>query len=590
MIRLLKNLKTKEWLMLALSVALIVGQVYLDLKLIDFMRDITAALMPASGVIVVKDILISGGWMLACAFGSLASAILVGFLVAKVATAFSARLRGKLFEKTLSFSMQEINNFSTASLITRTTNDVSQVQMFLAMGLQILIKAPIMAVMAIIKIAGKSWQFTAITAAAVAVILILLVAVMLFVVPKFKLVQKLTDNINRETRESLTGVRVVRSFNAENYQEEKFEKANEDLTKTQLFTSRMMSTMMPGISFVMSALSLAIYWVGAFLIEKASGFAAQGEIFADMMVFSSYAMQIIMAFMMVVMIFMILPRASVSAKRINEVLQTPLSLNDGTVTEGKAGLSGEVVFDNVCFKYPDAADYVLKDVSFTAKPGETVAFIGSTGSGKSTLINLIPRFYDATDGKISVDGVDIRDYTQEALRDKIGYVPQRAVMFAGSVSENVAYGEKKSGKPSEDDIKAAVEIAQAKDFVEGMEGGYDADVARGGTNVSGGQKQRLAIARAIARKPEIYVFDDSFSALDYKTDRVLRSKLAEETKGATKFIVAQRIGTIRDADRIIVLDNGNVVGQGTHDDLMQSCSVYQEIAYSQLSKEELING
>ena len=484
--------------------------------------------------------------------------------------------------------MEEINRFSTASLITRTTNDTQQVQMVISMGLQIMVKAPILAVWAICKILTRNWQWSVSTAVAVGVMVIMLLFIFLAVFPKFRLVQKLTDNLNGVTRENLTGVRVVRAYNAEEYQQKKFEKANSALTKTQLFTSRAMAIMMPMMTMIMSGLTLAIYWVGAYLINDLPTGAERYEMFAQMSAFSGYAMQVVAAFMMLAMIFIILPRAMVSVRRIGEVLDAKSGIADGTLSAAPEGAPvGTVEFRNVSFKYPDASEYVLHDLSFKAEKGQMVAFIGSTGSGKSTAINLVPRFYDATEGEILVDGVNVKDYTLRALHDKIGYVPQRAVLFSGTIESNVAYGAKDGMEFTEEGVKDAVRIAQGQEFVEKMEGGYRAHIAQGGTNVSGGQKQRIAIARAVCRKPEIYIFDDSFSALDYKTDRLLRTALKRETGDATSLIVAQRIGTIRDADLIIVLDEGRVVGQGTHDELMKNCEVYREIAYSQLSKEEL---
>lgn len=480
--------------------------------------------------------------------------------------------------------MEEIKNFSTSSLITRTTNDVSQVQMAMTLSLQLLVKAPVMAVWAICKIANKGWQWSVATAVAVAILIVMLGVVIIFAVPRFKKIQKLTDNLNSSTRENLEGLRVVRAYNAESYQEAKFEKVNNELTKTHLFTGRVMAIMNPGMTLIASGLTLAIYWIGAYLINSAS-IPGKIQLFSDMVVYISYAMQVVMSFMMLIMIFMLLPRASVSAKRINEVLDTKPKILDGKETAVEN--LGIVEFKNVSFKYPDAEEYVVRDVSFTARKGETVAFIGSTGSGKSTLINLIPRFYDATDGEILIDGVNVKDYEQKALHNKIGYVPQRAVMFAGTIKSNLDFGDNGKGEKSDEDIADAAEIAQAKKFIDKLPEGYDARVAQGGTNFSGGQKQRMAIARAIARKPEIFIFDDSFSALDYKTDRVLRKQLKSKTADAITFIVAQRIGTIKDADKIIVLDAGDVVGIGKHKDLLASCEVYREIALSQLSKEEL---
>ncbi len=584
MLKILKHLKTKDWLQVGISLVFIVAQVWLDLKLPDFMAEITQLTQTPGSEIA--DIWLAGGKMLLCALGSLASAIVVGYFASRIAASLSKRLRSLLFEKVDSFSMEEIHQFSTASLITRSTNDVTQVQMLITLGLMLIIRAPIMAVWAITKIAGKGYEWTLATGITVLILIALISILLIFVLPKFKKMQVLTDNLNQVTRENLTGLRVVRAYNAEDFQEQKFEEANEELTATQLFTSRGMAFLMPVITVLLSGLTLAIYWIGAYMIN-AAGMMDRIIIFSNMVVFSSYAMQIIMSFMMLALIFVLLPRAAVSANRINEVLDTEPKIKDGWLTAGEAGQSGEIVFDQVCFKYPDAAEYVLEDVSFTAHKGETVAFIGSTGSGKSTLINLVPRFYDATEGDIFIDGVNIKDYTLESLRNKIGYVPQKAVLFRGTVSENVSYGDNGREKPLEADIRDAVRIAQSADFVEQMDGQYEAQISQGGMNVSGGQKQRLAIARAVCRKPEIYIFDDSFSALDYKTDRELRTVLKKETGDVTNLIVAQRIGTIMDADRIIVLDKGQVVGIGKHKELLQSCAVYKEIATSQLSEEEL---
>ncbi|WP_018213017.1 ABC transporter ATP-binding protein [Desulfitobacterium hafniense] len=584
MVRIFKYLKPEEWLMAGISLIFIVAQVWLDLKLPDYMAEITKLTQTPNSAI--SDIWLNGGYMLLCALGSLAAAVVVGFFAAKIAASFSQRLRSLLFNKVESFSMEEINRFSTSSLITRSTNDITQIQMLVVMGLQLVIKAPITAVWAITKISGKGFEWTMVTGVAVLIMIIMVTFLLIVALPKFKKMQTLTDNITRVTRENLTGLRVVRAYNAENYQEEKFETANEELTSTQMFTNRAMAVMMPVMTVLMSGLSLAIYWIGAYLIDAAGALDKLG-LFSNMVVFSSYAMQVIMSFMMLVMIFIMLPRASVSAKRINEVLDTEPRILDGTKTEGQPGLRGEVVFKSVSFQYPDAAEPVLEDISFTASPGETVAFIGSTGSGKSTLVNLALRFFDATQGEILIDGVNVQEYKLEALFNKIGYVPQKAVLFKGTVESNVAYGDNGGEGYPLDEVQKAVQIAQGADFVEKMDGQYQAAIAQGGTNVSGGQKQRLAIARAVCRKPEIYIFDDSFSALDYKTDRVLRSVLKQETAGVTSLIVAQRIGTIMDADQIIVLDEGKIVGKGTHKDLLRDCTVYREIAMSQLSEEEL---
>jgi len=583
MIKMLKNFKAKEWLQIAACLVFVVVQVWLDLKMPDYMREITTLVQTEGSA--MSDIWIAGGYMLLCALGSLLAAFIVGFFAARLAAVLSYRLRERLYDKVEAFSMEEIGRFSTSSLITRSTNDITQVQTVIAMGLQVIIKAPILAVWAVLKIEGKSWQWSAATGSAVFVLVIMVAVVIIFAVPKFKIIQLKTDKLNLVTRENLTGVRVVRAYNAEKYQEAKFENANSELTKTNLFTNRIMAIMMPGMSLIMNGLSLAIYWIGAYLINNAD-MMSRLDLFPDMVVYSSYAMQIVMAFMMLVMIFIMLPRATVSAKRINEVLDTQPKIEDGTRIN-QPRVMGEVEFKNVSFKYPGAAEYVLSNVTFKANSGETVAFIGSTGSGKSTLINMIPRFYDATEGEILINGVDIRDYKQKDLHNKIGYVPQRAVIFSGNVASNVAFGDNGRKKATVDDIADAVGIAQARDFIEKLPEGYNAPVSQGGTNLSGGQKQRLAIARAICREPEIFIFDDSFSALDYKTDQELRNGLAAQLCGATTFIVAQRIGTIRNADQIVVLDEGNVVGIGKHQELLKTCNVYREIAYSQLSKEEL---
>ncbi|MDK2808401.1 MAG: ATP-binding cassette, subfamily multidrug efflux pump [Clostridiales bacterium] len=586
MITLLKRMKRFEWIQVFASLIFIVAQVWLDLKLPDYMSEITVySQTPGSEM---SDIWIAGAKMLLCALASLASSIVVGFFAARIAASFSQRLRSLLFTKVDSFSMEEINRFSTDSLITRSTNDITQIQQLITMGLQMLIKAPIMVVWALTKISGKGFEWTMATGVAVAIMVVIIALIMVFVLPKFQKMQVLTDNLNRVTRENLTGLRVVRAYNAEHYQEEKFEKANDDLTATQLFTNRGMAVMMPMMSGLMSGLTLAIYWIGAYLINGAEAMDRL-TVFSNMVVFSSYAMQVIMSFMMLVMIFVLLPRASVSAKRINEVLETKPTILDGDKVEGIKGIEGEIEFKNVSFRYPCANDYVLENISFQAIKGETVAFIGSTGSGKTSLISLIPRFYDATKGEVLVDGRKVTEYSQEALHNKIGYVPQKAVLFRGSVSSNVNFGDNGRKPATNEEIMTAVKIAQGAEFVEQMSGQYQAEIAQGGTNVSGGQKQRLAIARAICRKPEIYIFDDSFSALDYKTDRILRSTLKKETAGITNIIVAQRIGTIMDADQIIVLEEGKVVGKGTHKELLKNCSVYQEIAMSQLSEEELIS-
>ena len=584
MVKLLKKLTWKDFILAAVAFVFIIVQVWLSLTMPDYMSEITKLVQTKGSK--MNDILIAGGKMLACARGSLLAAVCTSICASKISSNFSANLRGQVFHKVQSFSMEEIGNFSTASLITRSTNDITQVQMLIVMGLEVLLKAPIMAVWALCKISTKNWQWTASTGVAVVVLLSFVCVCVAVALPKFKKLQSLTDNLNRVTRENLTGLNVVRAYNAEGYQQKKFNDANDELTKTQLFANRTMGTMMPGIQMVMNGLMLAIYWIGAYLISNAQMFDKL-TIFSDMIVFTQYAMQVVMSFMMLVMIFVLLPRASVSAKRINEVLDMPLSIKDGTKENGIDGKKGEVEFRNVSFCYPDAEKDVIEDISFTAHKGETIAFIGSTGCGKSTVINMIPRFYDATKGEVLVDGVNVKEYTQKALRNKIGYVSQKAVLFTGSIKSNVAYGDNGTKGFTDDVVKQAIETAQAKEFVDKTEGGVDAFVAQGGSNFSGGQKQRLSIARAICRHPEILIFDDSFSALDYKTDRVLRDTLRKTCADATRFIVAQRIGTIRDADKIIVLDDGKIAGMGKHNELMETCEVYRQIAYSQLSKEEL---
>ena len=582
MFKLLKNLGKREWLYFLFIFLFIVGQVWLELKMPDYMSQITILVQSEGSD--MKDILLNGGYMLLCALGSLIASICVGYFAANVAATFSKKTRKKLFTKVESLAMEDLKKFQTSSLITRTTNDITQVEMLLGMGTQLLIRAPITAVWAITKILNKSWEWSALTAIAVVILLSMVGTLMVIVIPRFKRVQKLIDRLNGVTRENLQGIRVIRAFNAEEYQEKKFDKANNDLTNLQLFNQRLFAIMSPVMYLVMNGLALAIYLVGAYLIKGAM-LTDKLTLFGDMIVFSSYSMQVIMSFLMLAMIFMILPRAQVSANRINEVLETEDKISDGTEVDGKE--EGTVEFKGVSFKYPDAEEYLLKNISFKVKKGETVAFLGSTGSGKSTLIQLIPRFYDVTDGEVLVDGVNVKDYQLKALHNKIGYVPQKAVLFHGTVTSNVDYGENGKKKITKDDIKEAVRVAQATEFVEKMDGEYDAHIAQGGSNISGGQKQRLAIARAIARDPEIYIFDDSFSALDYKTDSTLRKELKKYTKDATSLIVAQRIGTVLNADKIIVLEHGECVGMGTHKELLKNCKVYQEIAYSQLTKEEL---
>lgn len=579
--KILKNLTGKEWMLAGAALIFVVVQVWLDLTMPDYMSEITMLVQtPGSEM---AEILKQGGMMLLCALGSLAASVICAIFASKIAANLSANLRGQLFDKVQSFSMEEIGHFSTASLITRSTNDVTQVQMLIVLGLQMMVKAPIMAVWAICKIAGKQWQWTFSTAAAVVILLIIVLICIALAMPRFKKMQMLTDNLNRVTRENLTGLSVIRTYNAESYQEKKFAAANDEMTKTQLFAQRTMAFLMPSIQLVMGGLSLAVYWIGAILINTAAGMMDKITMFSDMVVFSQYAVQVVMSFMMLVMIFIMLPRATVAAKRINEVLDTPLTIHNGDKTHGKT--VGEIEFRDVSFRYPDAEENVLEHISFTAKKGEKVAFIGSTGCGKSTVVNLIPRFYDATEGEVLVDGINVKEYDQHALREKIGYVSQKAIMFTGTVSSNVAFGTE--GAVSKEGVQRAVEAAQAKEFVEKLSDSYDGYVAQGGQNFSGGQKQRLSIARAIYRQPEIFIFDDSFSALDYKTDRVLRDTLEKECKDSTRLIVAQRIGTIRDADKIIVLDDGRIAGIGRHAELMKNCEVYRQIAYSQLSKEEL---
>ena len=584
MFKLFKNFGKKDIAVMLICIILIVLQVWLELKMPDYMSEITVLVQTEGSQ--MSDILANGGYMMACAFGSLVSAIIVGYLVANLAATLSMKIRKKLFTKVENLAMNEVKGFSTSSLITRTTNDITQIQMLVAMGLQMAIKAPITAVWAVTKILNKSWQWSAITGVGVLILMAVIIAIMFVVVPKFKIVQKLTDKLNGVTRENLTGIRVVRAFNAEEYQENKFEKANKDLTNQQMFNQKAFALLSPVMYLVMYFLTLSIYYVGAHLINDAN-FAEKITLFGNMVVFSSYAMQVIMAFLMLAMIFMMYPRAQVSAKRINEVLDTDITIKDGKIDKDTNNIKGEVEFKNVSFKYPDADDYVLENISFKANKGETVAFIGSTGSGKSTLINLVPRFYDATSGEVLVDGINIKEYRQEFLHTKLGYVSQKAVIFNDTVASNISYGDNGKGKISEEKIKKAIEVAQAKEFVEKMEDGYNTDMAEGGTNVSGGQKQRLSIARAIARDPEIYIFDDTFSALDYKTDSILRKALKDYTKNATILIVAQRIGTIMNADKIVVLDEGKIVGIGKHKELLQKCDVYRQIALSQLTKEEL---
>ena len=585
MFKLFKNLSKKDRLYIVICLILIVFQVWLELKMPDYMSEITRLVQTEGSK--MKDIVEQGIYMLLCAGGSLASAVVVGYFAAQVASSFSATVRSKIFRKIQEFGIQEMKKFQTSSLITRTTNDVNQVEMLIGMGLQVMAKAPIMAVWAILKILNKGVEWSILTAVCVIVLLATVGTLMAIVLPKFSLVQKLIDKINGVTRENLTGISVIRAFNAEKYQANRFEKVNNDLTNLQMFNQRCLSVMMPVMNLVMHSLTLGIYIIGAILINNA-GMLDKLTLFSNMVVFSSYGMQVIMSFLMLALIFMMWPRSEVSAKRINEILDEEIAIKNGNF-KGNTKETGTIEFKNVSFKYPDADEYLLEDISFKAKKGETIAFIGSTGSGKSTLINLIPRFYDATSGEVLVDGVNVKEYDETFLHNKIGYISQKAIMFTGTVKENVAYGNNGKKEPTDSEIKKAIDVAQGTEFVEKMTDKYDSHIARGGTNISGGQKQRLSIARAIARNPEIYIFDDSFSALDYKTDATLRKELKKYTKDATSVIVAQRIGTIINADQIIVLDKGHCVGIGTHKELLKNCKVYKEIALSQLSKEELEN-
>lgn len=583
MFNLFKKLNKKQSLIILVSIVFIAFQVYLDLKLPDYMQEITSLLQSSSTKI--KDILIPGGKMLSCAFLSLLGAFITGYLTSLLSSSFSKNLRSDIFRKVNDLEEAKIKGFTTSSLITRTTNDVTQIQMFLSMGLQLMIKAPIMAVWAIIKIVNKNLTWSMVTGGAVLLLLIMIIVLVIFALPKFKIIQTLTDNLNRVTRENLIGIRVIRAFNAEDYQNKKFNNANDDLMNTSIFTGKLMSIISPGMTFISSVLTITIYFIGAYLINDANLYE-KAELFSNMIVFSSYAMQVVISFMMLSMIFIIYPRASISAKRIMEVLDSDISIVDGC-GDKKETSEGEVIFNHVSFKYPDAEEYMLEDISFTAKKGEVVAFIGSTGSGKSTLINLIPRFYDAIKGEVLVDGVNVKDYKLNKLYDKIGYISQKAVILSGTVKSNITLGYKDGKKVSDEDIEKALEISMSNEFVSNMENGINSHIARGGTNVSGGQKQRLSVARGVARNPEIFIFDDTFSALDYKTDLKLRKQLKTKMKDKTCLIVAQRIGTIFDADKIIVLDKGKCVGMGRHEELLKTCKVYKEIAESQLGKEEL---
>ena len=584
MLKILKHFTIRDIGAILMVLCFIVVQVWLELTMPDYMSEITMLVQTEGSE--MSEILTAGAKMLGCALGSLLASVVTAIVASAISSNIAAKLRSKMFNRVQSFSMEEIGRFSTASLITRTTNDITHIQMFIVIGVQMLIKAPIMAVWAITKISGKQWQWTVVTGGSVIVLLLIIITCVLLALPKFRKMQSLTDNVNRVTRENLTGISVVRAYNAENYQEEKFERANDDLTRASLFTSKTMSFLMPSIAMIMSGLTLAIYWVGAVVIKETAMFD-RATVFSDMIVFSQYAIQVVMAFMMLVAIFILMPRATVAAGRVNEVIETEPTIVDGEISESVSDKQGEIVFDNVSFRYPDAEDDVIQDISFTAKKGETVALIGSTGCGKSTVINLIPRFYDTTKGSVLVDGINVKDYTQKALRNKIGYISQKAILFSGTINSNISYGDNGKELPDEAAVKDALTTAQASEFVDKLPEGTESYVAQGGTNFSGGQKQRISIARAIARKPEILIFDDSFSALDYKTDRTLRKTLEEKCKNITKIIVAQRIGTIRDADKIIVLEDGRIAGMGKHKELMQNCETYKQIALSQLSKEEL---
>ena len=583
MLKLIKKLTKKQVFLVLISIIFVALQVYLDLKIPDYMNEITKYVQSGG---TIKDVLKPGSYMVLCAFGSLTSSVIVGYFASYIAASFSKNLRKDIFSKIGSFGMEEIKNFSTSSLITRTTNDVTQVGMLISMGLQVIIKAPIMAIWAITKILGKSFEWTLATGCAIVVLLILILVLVLIALPKFKKIQWLTDNLNRITRENLTGIRVVRAFNAEDYQQNKFDDANDELTNTYSFTAKLMALMNPVMTLIMSGLSLSIYFIGAYLIEKASMLDKIG-LFSDMVVFSAYAMQVVIAFMMLTMIFILYPRASVAGKRILEVLDTESSIKSGEITSPKE--KGTIEFKNVSFKYPDAEEYMLENISFKVKKGQTIAFIGRTGSGKSTIINLIPRFYDATSGEVLVDGINVKEYKEESLYDKIGYVSQKAIMFRGTISENISFGKKDNKKIPKENISKAINVAQAEEFISKIPEGCNFKLAEGGTNLSGGQKQRLSIARAIARNHEIYIFDDSFSALDYKTDFTLRKQLKNYVKDATVVIVAQRIGTIKDADQIFLIEDGKIIGSGTHKELIKTCPSYKEIALSQLGEEEIEN-
>lgn len=585
MIKLFKFLTKKDWLYIFLVFVFTVIGVWLNLLMPDYMTRVTELVETGGSV---SEVWMSGLIMLLCAVGDAVCAIILGYFAAHVAANFSANLREQIYNKVVSFSMEEISNFSTSSLLTRSTNDVTQITMLIAIGLQAILRAPIVAIWAFVKILGRAYQLLVILGIAIIIVICVIIVSMILVIPKFKLIQKLTDALNRVTRENLTGVRVVRAYNAEEYQQGKFNVANKNLYDNHLFTGKIMAYLAPGLQFVMSMTSLAIYWVGSHVIQSAAEPMVRIEMFSQLVTFMSYGIQIIVSFMMVAMIFIMLPRAMVAAGRINEVLDKNTKIKDGNNDYFPVG-NGKVEFVNVGFSYPDAEEMVLKNVSFTANPGDTVAFIGSTGSGKSTLINLVPRFFDVTEGQILVDGVDIRDYKISDLHSRIGYISQKAMLFKGTLRSNIAYGNYEKDEVSDERIIHSLEVAQGLDILKQSDVGIDYEVAQGGTNFSGGQKQRISIARAICKKPEIFIFDDSFSALDYKTDKALRAAIKEETNGATILIVAQRIGTVKDADLIVVLDEGKVAGMGTHEQLLKSCDVYQQIAYSQLSEEELAN-
>ena len=586
MIRLLSKLTKIDYLLIFSVIIFTCFQAYLDLTLPDYMSEITTLVQTENSKI--NDIYIAGGKMILCAFGSLSLAVIVAIIASKVASNFSFEIRSKIFKKVMKFGTKEVNSFSTSSLITRTTNDITQVQLLIVMGMQMLIKAPITAIWAIIKIYNKNLSWTIATSVALGILFTIVTICLSLAIPRFKKLQTLTDNINKVSKESLDGINVVRAYNAETYQEEKFEKANNEITKTHIFTSKTMSFLMPSIQMINSGLVLAVYLIGAVLIDEAIG-PDKMTLFSDMVVFSSYAIQVIMSFIMLVMVFMLLPRSSVAANRINEVLNTKNSIVEGNKTAGKKGLKGQIEFKNVSFKYPDAEDYILKDINFEAKEGEMIAFIGSTGCGKSTVINLVPRFYDATEGEVIINGINVKEYTKDTLNSLIGYVSQKSTLFTGTIESNIAFGDNKEVNKDQSNLQTSIDIAQASEFISNLDKKYDSHVAQGGNNFSGGQKQRISIARAIYREPEIFIFDDSFSALDYKTDKKLRNSLKKECKNKTMLVVGQRIGTIKDADKIVVLEDGEIVGIGKHKQLLKNCDVYKQIALSQLSEEELEN-